>query len=92
MIYVFICRYLYAVVGMEAFHDVEMGEFVLTYGAYDCNLGFQDFKYVFVLLLSLIHCKRGNFRSIHSIWIFAVILSWYKARDQYMLILKAKDS
>ena len=46
MIYVFICRYLYAVVGMEAFHDVDMGEFVLTYGAYDCNLGFQDFKYV----------------------------------------------
>ena len=31
---------------MEAFHDVDMGDSVLSYGAYDCELGFQDFKYV----------------------------------------------
>ena len=31
-----------------------------------------------------------NFRDIHSIWIFTVIHSQYKARDQYMFILRAK--
>ena len=41
-------RYLYAVVGMEAFHDVDRGDSVLSYSAYDCQLGFQDFRYVSV--------------------------------------------
>ena len=31
-----------------------------------------------------------NFRGIHSIWIFTVILSRYKASDQHMFILGAK--
>ena len=31
-----------------------------------------------------------NFRDIHSTWIFTVIHSRYKARDQYMFILRAK--
>ena len=31
-----------------------------------------------------------NFRGIHSMWIFTVILLQYKARDQYMFIHRAK--
>ena len=31
-----------------------------------------------------------NFRSVDSVWIFVAILSWYKARAQYMFILRAK--
>ena len=27
---------------------------------------------------------------IHSIWIFVVTLSWYKAREQYMLYLEQR--
>jgi len=38
------CRYLYAVIGMEAFHDVDVGDSVLSYSAYECELGFKDFK------------------------------------------------
>ena len=37
-------RFLYAVVGMEAFHNVDVGDSVLSYSAYECGLGFQDFK------------------------------------------------
>ena len=49
-------RYLYAVVGMEAFHDVEVGASVVSYSAYECGLGFQDFKYIIVLIvLVLVH-------------------------------------
>lgn len=42
---VFYCRYLYAVVGMEVFHDHDEPEnTVLSYSAYECDLGFKDFK------------------------------------------------
>ena len=50
MLIMHIHRYLYAVVGMEAFHDVDVGDSVLPYSAYDCKLGFQDFKYAAVSL------------------------------------------
>ena len=37
-------RYLYAVVGMEAFHDKFEYDIVLPYSAYECGLGFKNFK------------------------------------------------
>ena len=47
-------------------------------------------------VIHILHTVNGetftglNFHGIHSIWIFMVVLSRYKASDQYMFILGAK--
>ena len=37
-----------------------------------------------------VYRKRGNFHGIHSIWIFTVILSRYKARTNICLYLEQR--
>ena len=41
---------------MEAFHDVDIGDSVLSYSAYDCQLGFQDFRYVIISVAGSLPC------------------------------------
>ena len=36
---------------MEAFHAVTVGDSVFSYSAYGCGLGFQDFKYIIMLIV-----------------------------------------
>ncbi|XP_065898997.1 uncharacterized protein [Dysidea avara] len=48
-----ILMYLYAVVGMEAFHD-EPETQVLSYSAYECGLGFKDFKCSLLIVFQIV--------------------------------------